>query len=150
MLLTKDGSTKGSTGAGLDCVVRFSLIAAGLNGAMGVGFGAFAAHGLASQGDPAIVEWVKTGASYQLWHAAALLGLAGLSPRLTSILPRIIAGCFFFGALLFGGSLYVLALLHWHWVVFVTPIGGMLMIIGWALLIILGWRQAGSTTRSQS
>jgi uncharacterized membrane protein YgdD (TMEM256/DUF423 family) len=137
MALTQNQSVRDGNVARL---VSLSTVGAGISGAMGVGFGAFAAHGLASLGDPAIVEWVKTGASYQLWHAAALLGLACLAGRLSTGLLRAVAVCFFLGALLFGSSLYVLALLHWSWVVFVTPIGGMLMLIGWVLLIIGGWR----------
>jgi uncharacterized membrane protein YgdD (TMEM256/DUF423 family) len=137
MALTQNGSGRNGN---VDRLVAFSIAAAGISGVMGVGFGAFAAHGLASLGDPVIVDWVKTGASYQLWHAAALLGLSCLTGRLNAGLLRAVAGCFFLGALLFGGSLYVLALLHWSWVVFVTPIGGMLMLIGWALLIVGGWR----------
>ena len=124
----------------MERLVAFSIAAAGVSGAMGVGFGAFAAHDLASLGDPAIVDWVKTGASYQLWHAAALLGLACLGGRLRVAFLRAVAICFFLGGLLFGGSLYILALLHWSWVVFVTPVGGMLMLIGWVLLILGGWR----------
>ena len=54
------------------------LAAAGLNGAMGVTFGAWAAHGLEGRLPPAALGWIQTGASYQLWHAAALLGLAAL------------------------------------------------------------------------
>lgn len=127
-----------------------ALVAAGISGAMGVGFGAFAAHGLARLGDPALVEWTKTGASYQLWHAAALLGLAALSGRFSSFWFGAVSACFFLGSLLFGGSLYVLALLQWSWVVFVTPVGGMLMIIGWLLLALFGWRDFNTTRRSTS
>jgi uncharacterized membrane protein YgdD (TMEM256/DUF423 family) len=144
MALTQNGSARDGNRARL---VGFSIAAAGISGAMGVGFGAFAAHGLASLGDPTIVEWVKTGASYQLWHAAALLGLACLGGRLGVTFLRLVAWCFFLGGLLFAGSLYILALLHWSWVVFVTPVGGMLMLIGWALLIFGGWRHGkGSAT----
>jgi len=137
MALTQNGSARDGN---RERFVAFSIVAAGISGAMGVGFGAFAAHGLASLGEPTIVDWVKTGASYQLWHAAALLGLACLAGRLSTSILRAVAICFFLGGLLFGGSLYILALLQWSWVVFVTPVGGILMLIGWALLIVGGWR----------
>ncbi|HEX9448378.1 MAG TPA: DUF423 domain-containing protein [Dongiaceae bacterium] len=122
---------------------KYGLAAAGVSGAMGVGFGAFAAHGLSQLGNPQIVDWIKTGASYQLWHAVALLGLVGMAHRLPSRWVMRLINCFFWGPLIFAGSLYALALLQWHWLGAVTPIGGVLMILGWVMLGILGWRQTG-------
>jgi uncharacterized membrane protein YgdD (TMEM256/DUF423 family) len=124
-------------------VARRGLMAAGINGIMGVGCGAFAAHGLKSLGDPQIVDWVKTGASYQLWHAAALLGLVSLADRLALPRANLLIFCFFVGPLIFAGSLYALALLQWHWLGAITPFGGVLMIIGWIGVLALGWRQTG-------
>ena len=43
------------------------------------------------------------------------------------------------GALLFSGSLYVMALTGARWLGMVTPLGGLLMICGWLLA---GWRLA--------
>lgn len=128
-------------------VIRHCLVAAGISGTMGIGFGAFAAHGLTRLGNPLIVEWVKTGASYQLWHAAALLGLVSLAGRLDLRSIRAVMLCFFIGALLFAGSLYVMALSRWTWVGIITPIGGIIMIIGWILLVVLGCRAAAFTKR---
>lgn len=123
-------------------VTRCGLVAAGMNGMMGVGFGAFAAHGLKSLGDPQIVDWVKTGASYQLWHAAALLGIVSLADRLTPRRANLLIICFFGGPLIFAGSLYALAFLQWRWLGAITPIGGVLMIVGWIVVAVIGWRQA--------
>lgn len=118
------------------------LAAAGFNGLCGVGFGAWAAHGAVSVIGPEASEWVKTGAQYQLWHAAALLALIGLPARWTGL--RAWAGsCFCLGALLFSGSLYGLALIGWRWLAFVTPFGGLAMLLGWLLLLGFGlkaWR----------
>jgi uncharacterized membrane protein YgdD (TMEM256/DUF423 family) len=130
-----------------DRTIRHCLVAAGISGAMGISFGAFAAHGLQRLGNPLIVEWVKTGASYQLWHAAALLGLIGLAGRLEARWMQAVMLCFFFGALLFAGSLYAMALLQWTWLGIITPIGGIIMILGWILLIVLGWRTAAPAGR---
>ena len=118
------------------------LMAAGLNGLCGVGFGAWAAHGAASVIGPEATEWVKTGAQYQLWHAAALLALIGL-PAPWARITNWVGSCFCVGALLFSGSLYAMALLGWRWVAFVTPLGGLLMLLGWLLLFGFGlktWR----------
>ncbi len=120
------------------------LVAAGFNGLCGVGFGAWAAHGAQSVIGMEATEWVKTGSQYQLWHAAALLALIGL-PAGWKRLRAWAGSCFCLGALLFSGSLYGLALLGWRWFVFVTPFGGVIMLLGWLLLLGYGlkaWRKA--------
>jgi uncharacterized membrane protein YgdD (TMEM256/DUF423 family) len=107
------------------------LALAALNGLLAVSTGAFAAHAVA---DPAVKEWLRTGAQYQLAHAAAGLGCVALLPAL----PRqaALAGWLFaLGGLVFGGSLDLLAatrVLLWG---AVTPVGGLLMIAGWAVLL---------------
>ncbi|MET1028570.1 MAG: DUF423 domain-containing protein [Dongiaceae bacterium] len=124
--------------------MRHWLIGAGVSGVMGIGFGAFAAHSLNRYGDPQMVEWVKTGASYQLWHAAALAALAGWGERFASPWITLAAHGFFWGALIFAVSLYLLAALHLRWLGAITPIGGVVMMLGWLSLMIAGWRQARS------
>jgi uncharacterized membrane protein YgdD (TMEM256/DUF423 family) len=115
------------------------LVAAGFNGLCGVGFAAWAAHGAALVIGPAATDWVKTGAQYQLWHAAALLALIGLPADWAR--RRDLAGsCFCLGALLFSGSLYGLALAGWRPFAYVTPFGGLLMLLGWLLLLVFGWK----------
>jgi uncharacterized membrane protein YgdD (TMEM256/DUF423 family) len=121
------------------------LAAAGLNGIMGVTLGAWAAHGLEGRLPPAAVDWVRTGASYQLWHAAALVGLAALAARhATRFIPLAGIG-FGAGALLFGGSLYLYAWSGQGWLALVTPVGGALMIAGWLATFAAAFRaRAGS------
>lgn len=118
------------------------LVAAGFNGFCGVGFGAWSAHGAELLIGPAAADWVKTGAQYQLWHAAALLALIGLPVGFARL--RALAGsCFCLGALLFSGSLYGLALIGWRGFAYVTPVGGLFMLLGWLLLLGFGlkaWR----------
>ena len=131
--------------------MRKFLSMAGLHGATGVGFGAWGAHGAAAVLPPQAIEWVKTGAAYQLWHALALLGiaalLAGSGPRLAVRVVTISGLAFFLGALLFSGSLYLLALLPRDggdgpsWLVYLTPLGGSLLILGWALLFLAGFKK---------
>lgn len=107
------------------------LAAAGVNGAMGVALGAWAAHGLEGRLPPPAIEWIRTGASYQLWHAAALLGLAALTGRHATRLIGVAATGFGLGALLFGGSLYLYAWTEQAAFAMATPVGGALMIGGW-------------------
>ncbi|WP_374379763.1 DUF423 domain-containing protein [Dongia sp.] len=123
------------------------LAAAGFHGVLAVAFGAWSAHGAAATLPPQAVEWVKTGASYQLWHAVALLGIAALSARQPVRLVTISGLAFFLGALLFSGSLYLLALVPADPTagpsafVYVTPLGGGLLILGWVLLLAAGLKK---------
>ena len=107
-------------------------------GCTGVMAGAFGAHGLADQVTPARLEIWRTASSYQLLHALALLsfGLAvAASSRLSaSRLAMWICRSWLLGVLIFSGSLYALVILDLPVLGAVTPVGGTLLIVGWALL----------------
>ncbi len=109
------------------------IIAAGaLLGGAGVMLGAFGAHALSGVLTAQAAGWWATAVQYQMWHALALL--------LTAALPLarrgVIAWCFGGGALIFSGTLYLMALGLPRWLGAVTPLGGVLLIAGWLLL---GW-----------
>ena len=110
---------------------RLWLALAALNGLMAVGAGAFGAHGVS---DPQVKGWLQTGAQYQLVHAAAALACFSLL-RVMARQAGIAGWLFGVGALVFGGSLYLLALTGVKLWGAVTPVGGVLMIVGWAVLI---------------
>lgn len=105
------------------------MILAALSGALAVAAGAFGAHGASG---PA-VEWLKTGGQYQLIHAVAALVALRLEARGAGWL-------FVVGALVFAGSLYLMALGLPRWLGGVTPIGGVLLIGGWLWLAWVGLR----------
>ncbi len=86
------------------------------------------------QAAPASNEWLRTGALYQLTHAVAALACYGLL-RLSIGPATWAAWLFVTGALIFGGSLYLMALTGTRALGAVTPIGGVLLIAGWAVLI---------------
>ena len=110
---------------------RLWLALAALNGMMAVGLGAFGAHGVKDAG---VKELLRTGAQYQLIHAAAALGCFALLR--TMVGPANVAGWLFgVGGLLFGGSLYLLGLGGMRALGAVTPVGGLLLIAGWAVLL---------------
>jgi uncharacterized membrane protein YgdD (TMEM256/DUF423 family) len=110
---------------------RFWLLLAAINGLAAVAAGAFGAHGVS---DPQVKELLRTGAQYELVHAAA--GLACFGMMRLAAGPAAVAGWLFgLGGLLFGGSLYLIALTGVRLLGVVTPIGGSLMILGWAALI---------------
>jgi uncharacterized membrane protein YgdD (TMEM256/DUF423 family) len=108
-----------------------------LNGLLGVALGAFGAHALRAQLTPELLAVWKTAVEYQMIHALALLGLGLLLRQgLAGALPQAAAGCFGLGVLLFSGSLYALCLTGVRALGVVTPLGGVLLLTGWALLLV--------------
>ena len=107
------------------------LALAALNGLMAVSAGAFGAHGVS---DLQVKGWLQTGAQYQLVHAAAGLVCFALL-RLMARQAGFAGWLFGIGGLVFGGSLYLLALTGVKLWGAVTPIGGVLMILGWMALL---------------
>lgn len=115
---------------------------AGLNGALAVASGAFAAHGLQDRIDAHALQVFETGARYHMYHALAM-GLAALAMRGAAAQSAHYAAIFFLvGILLFSGSLYVLALSGARAIAIVTPFGGVAFLIGWALLAYAGTKLA--------
>jgi uncharacterized membrane protein YgdD (TMEM256/DUF423 family) len=111
---------------------RFWLAAGAINGLIAVAMGAFAAHGLKDRLAPEALDWVRTASIYEMWHALALIVVAALLPRSPAV--KIAGWGFLAGCVLFSGSLYLLALTGWHCFAFVTPLGGIAFLIGWAAL----------------
>lgn len=103
---------------------------------LAVGLGAFGAHALKSRLSPEMLAIFETGVKYQVYHALALLLLAALRG------PGKAAWCFTAGIVIFSGSLYLLALTGTRKWGAVTPIGGLLFLVGW--LILLFARSSGS------
>ncbi len=102
-----------------------------LAGLTAVAMAAVAAHGLEALG-PARVAMVRSGVQMQGWHALALLACGLWAPR-GGKLADWAGGAFLLGLVLFCGSVYALAL----GVVPVgrlAPVGGTLLMLGWALL----------------
>jgi uncharacterized membrane protein YgdD (TMEM256/DUF423 family) len=121
------------------------LAAAGAHGLTAMVMGAFAAHALRARLDAAALGWIDTGSTYQMWHALALLAVGALaSPRPTALLAWV-GWAFFLGALLFSGGLYLLAVTAVQAFAWIVPVGGALLLLGWAGLIVCGiraWRRS--------
>ena len=119
------------------------LFAASLNGFLAVAAGAFAAHGLSHRLPADALSWFETGARYHAYHALALLAIALLaaSGKAGTGWPLTLAGGgFLAGIILFSGSLYAMALTGERALAFITPIGGICFLAGWAGLLILALR----------
>jgi uncharacterized membrane protein YgdD (TMEM256/DUF423 family) len=117
--------------------VRFPLVAGSLLGGIAVAAGAFGAHGLAATlaetGQTA--NW-QTSCTYCMYHALGMIA-AGLvaGRRQPPCRLALVAGwCFLIGTLIFSGCLAALALSGVKILGAIVPIGGVLLIAGWALL----------------
>lgn len=116
-------------------------VVAGLLGLLGVGLGAFGAHGLRDiLTERQMIEVWQTAVFYHLIHAVVLLGLSQRGAKLGGR-----ESCFLIGIFLFSGSLYGMALIGWRGLGAVTPVGGVFLLLGWAGLIYEGCKGKGAT-----
>lgn len=121
-------------------VDRLFVVLGALSAFVGVGAGAFAAHGLKARLAPDLLAVFDTGARYQLFHALALMAVAWACERWPRSRASWAGWCFVAGTVLFSGSLYVLALTGVRAFGAVTPFGGVAFLAGWALLAWSAWR----------
>src|SRR5258708_20981926 len=103
---------------------------------IGVGFGAFGAHGLKGRISPDMLAVFETGVRYQMYHAFAILITALALVRFDGWLIRTPGWLFTAGIVLFSGRLYPLALSGVTVLGAITPIGGLAFLAGWAGFII--------------
>jgi uncharacterized membrane protein YgdD (TMEM256/DUF423 family) len=114
---------------------RTFLLIGSILGFLGVAFGAFGAHGLRSRVSADMLAVFETGVRYQMYHALAILVVAAAIGHLGSARLLVLAGWVFLaGVLLFSGSLYALALTGVGILGAVTPLGGVLFLVGWICL----------------
>lgn len=129
---------------------RLLILLASLLGGLGVALGAFGAHGLKNLVEPRLLEVFNTAVQYQLLHALALLAVAlwlrldsAQATAVRSMLKRA-AWAWLIGVLLFSGSLYAYILTYtlagMRFFAFITPLGGVFFILGWALLFWAAWK----------
>jgi len=106
-------------------------------GIIAVILGAFGAHALKSKLSPEAMQSFETAVRYQFIHVLLLLFVntfKEFSLKQKNTISFFLIG----GIMLFSGSIYVIHLLKvpaksiW----FVTPLGGVLLIIGWSMLFI--------------
>lgn len=104
-------------------------------GFIGVACGAFGAHALKTRLQPDLLAVWRTAVEYQLWHALALLAVGILARGAPSPALNAAGACFAAGVLVFSGSLYALSLSGIRVLGAITPLGGLLLLAGWAALI---------------
>ncbi len=106
-----------------------------LLGFLAVALGAFAAHGLKNVLSEQALENFQTGVRYQMYHALAILVLGLRATRASRRVFRRSTWCFAAGILLFSGSLYGHSVTGAHALVYLTPVGGLLFLAGWLMLV---------------
>jgi uncharacterized membrane protein YgdD (TMEM256/DUF423 family) len=118
-------------------VARIFMAIAAIFGGLGVVMGAFASHALKAYLSKRSLEIFATGARYQMYHALALLLVAILLVQIELPNPPTLVAsgvAFIVGVLLFSGSLYALSLTGIQALGILTPIGGIVFIVGWGCL----------------
>ena len=120
-------------------MVLIAHIMGSLYGLLAVVFGAFGAHALKKSLNEQQLKSFETGVKYQMYHAILLLVL-GFNFNLETALERYMIYCFIVGIFLFSFSIYGLSVSAAKGRKIrilgpITPLGGLLLVIGWALLL---------------
>lgn len=121
--------------------MKLFLMLGSISGFLSVALGAFGAHGLKGRLDEYSMGVFQTGVTYQTTHALAIILVALLLKWYPDSSVLNWAGwCFVLGTLIFSGSLYALGMSGIKVLGAITPIGGVLFLIGWALLAVHAWK----------
>lgn len=115
-------------------------VIAGVSGSLlaacAVASGAFGAHALRGHLDAAAMELWRTSANYLFWHALGLMLVAVVSDATTGMRKKATLA-FLTGIALFCGSLFALALGAPRAFGMLTPLGGCMFLLGWAVLAVM-------------
>ena len=107
-------------------------------GMIAIVLGAFGAHALKKVLTIEELSTFETGVKYQMYHALFLLFI-GLATKIPKKAKKTIYLLVVFGVIFFSGSIYLLAtnsliLFDFKVIGFITPIGGLLLIMAWGIL----------------
>ncbi len=123
----------------------FALIIS-IYGVLAVVLGAFGAHSLKSQLSAESLMTYNTGITYHFYHLFAMIA-AYFSLDNHKVWAQRAFVCFAIGVIFFSGSIYLLAtrdligLVNYKWLGPITPIGGLLFILGWIFLGLSFYKQ---------
>ncbi|MEX2335819.1 MAG: DUF423 domain-containing protein [Fulvivirga sp.] len=118
------------------------LIAGGLFGILSVAIGAFGAHGLREMlMDNGRLDTFDTAVKYQFYHTLAIIFIGLLMLKIRHKFLTYSAYAMVTGIIIFSGSLYALCITNIPIFGTVTPIGGLMFILGW-LFFTLGASKA--------
>ncbi len=121
---------------------RPALILACLIGAITVIVGAMGAHALSGKLTESLMQSYETAVKYQFYHVFALALTGIIYKEYKNGLVKASAWLFLSGILLFSGSIYLLVYLKSTSEIglgglgAITPIGGVMFILGWLVLML--------------
>ncbi|WP_456440218.1 DUF423 domain-containing protein [Psychroserpens sp.] len=119
---------------------KIIFITATILGMLAIVLGAFAAHGLKSLITLESLQAFDTGVRYQMYHAFFLFIIGGLKVLTEkakwTIFYLVVIGLVFFLGSIYGLATNALTSFDFKSIGFITPIGGMLLIIAWLILLI--------------
>lgn len=123
------------------------LLKGAILGAIAIIFGALGAHALKNVLTPEQLSSFETGVKYQMYHALLLVMLSMMIKQTPSKYLLVAVNFIFIGVLLFSGSIYLLTIKNLFTLDYlkfvgpITPIGGILLVVGWCLLIVEGLKK---------
>ena len=119
---------------------RTILITAAILGMIAIALGAFGAHGLKELISVESQKTFETGVRYQMYHALMLLFVGGTGfltdKAKKTVYILVVVGFLFFSGSIYGLSTIDITGINFKTIGFVTPIGGLLLISAWVVMLI--------------
>jgi len=121
----------------MSALTKLFLVLGGANASAVVILGAFGAHVLKSRLSGDMMAVYHTAVLYHAIHALGLIAIGVVAAWLPgSIYLKSAAWAMFAGVVLFSGSLYLLSVTGARWLGAITPIGGLALVLAWALFCV--------------
>jgi uncharacterized membrane protein YgdD (TMEM256/DUF423 family) len=99
--------------------------------ALATGLGAFGAHGLKDKLEPSQLVTFETACRYLMYQALGVLAVSLILARLDGMVLKSASIGLIIGALLFSGSLFAMIFLDMKQLGWLTPVGGLFIIVSW-------------------
>ena len=105
-------------------------------GMLTIVLGAFGAHALKEKLSITAFQSFETAVRYQMYHVLVLL-FVNIFSGFTTKFKNSVTLVFLIGVLFFSGSIYAMTLagVAAKSIWFITPLGGLLLIVGWGMLL---------------
>lgn len=125
-----------------------NLLIAAILGMLGIILGAFGAHALKETLSTNELLSFETAVRYQMYHAIVLLFVntfSGFSVKQKNTISYFL----FAGVFCFSGSIYLITLtpISAKSIWFITPLGGLLFILGWVFMIVYFLKKQSKSIR---
>ena len=119
------------------------IITVGISGALSVILGGYGSHLLNGNISEIKLEMWDMAVVFQMFHTIALLAMTFMNRYLKRFYVQMVYYFFLLGILLFSGPLYINAIFdligtNFSVYKYITPIGGLLLVIGWIFITVAG------------